>query len=209
MVSSMILGITGAIGCGKSAVLAAFASHGWHVADADRLCHMFYADPAGAVVREARLRWGEKILAPDGSVDRAELAKIVFENERELAVLTGMLYPALQRQIAALTAQWRAEKTHGALEIPLLYESGIAFDVDYTVAVWADPEVRRKRLCENRGFTETGIRLREARQLAPGEKLERADFALINNGPRAELELQISDLIEQLEAMKTWMKTKN
>ena len=204
----MILGITGAIGCGKSAALTAFAAHNWRTADADQLCHELYADPDSEPVRAMARRWGRGILTQDGTPDRRKIAQIVFADPDELAQLTAMLYPALQRKIFDLTAQWRAEKTNGALEIPLLYEAGISFGVDHVAVLWATAEIRHARLRQYRNFTDSEIRLREARQLDPDEKLERADFALINNGPREELELQICELIDQAEAMEPWTKTK-
>lgn len=197
----MILGITGSIGCGKSAVLAAFAAHRWQTADADRICRRLCGEPAGTAVREIVRRWGEEILDENRVPDRRKLARIVFRDERELAALTGILYPALQSELAARVADWRRERVHGVLEIPLFYEAGIDFGVDRVIAVWAERSVRHARLCGGRGFTEEEIRLREARQLDPDEKLERADFALINNGTPRQLEQQVSELIKQVEAI--------
>lgn len=64
----MILGVTGAFGCGKSAVLAAFAAHGWRTADADHLCHELYAEPEGPLARQFAARWGREVLTPEGAV---------------------------------------------------------------------------------------------------------------------------------------------
>ena len=71
--------------------------------------------------------------------------------------------------------------------------------MDATVAVWAAKEVRHARLTAARGFTAAEIRQREDRQLASDVKLERADYALINNSSREELERQIDLLISQLQ----------
>lgn len=196
----MILGITGAFGCGKSAVRAVFsASPRWEVADADALCHQLYADPAGELAGAIRERWGPAVIAADGSVNRAAVGKIVFADPAELEFLNKMLHPLVIREVERRIAECRFAGKHGAFEIPLLYEAGFADRFDAVAAVWAAPEIRHARLARLRGFTPEEIRRREARQLSPDLKLERADYALINNGSREELELQTKNLIHQLE----------
>lgn len=100
----MILGVTGAFGCGKSAVLAAFAAHGWRTADADHLCHELYAEPEGPLARQFAARWGREVLTPEGAVDRRRLGAIVFADRTELEFLTGTLYPELSRKLDGLIA---------------------------------------------------------------------------------------------------------
>ena len=196
---SMILGITGAFGCGKSAVLAAFAAHGWRTADADTLCHELYAEPGGAMARQLAERWGKRILTAEGAVDRRKVGEIVFEKPEELVFLTELLYPELERKLDTLIGDCRRDGADGAYELPLLYEAGYEGKFDCVAAVWAAPEIRRARLREHRNFTELEIRQREARQLFADAKLERADFALINNGELRELELQVEHLVATLK----------
>ncbi len=196
----MILGITGAFGCGKSSVLAAFAARGWRTADADSLCHGLYAEPGGAIARRFAERWGVGVLASDGTVDRRRVGEIVFEKPEELEFLTGLLYPELSRKLEELIDGCRKDGADGAYEIPLLYEAGYEGHFDRVVAVWAAPEIRRARLREQRHFSDVEIRRREARQLFADAKLERADIALINNGDIRELELQVERLIEDWKA---------
>lgn len=196
---SMILGVTGAFGCGKSSVLALFAAHGWRTADSDSLCHELYATPGGTIADRLAERWGEKILMANGAVDRRKVGGIVFENPKELEFLTELLYPELFRTIEELIRSCRRNGVDGAFEIPLLYETGYEGKFDRVVAVWAAPEIRHARLREHRNFTDLEIRWREARQLSADAKLERADFALINNGDTRELELQVNRLISALK----------
>ena len=195
----MILGVTGAFGCGKSAVLSAFAARGWHTADADCLCHELYADPDSASVKKFAERWGTEILTPDGRVDRRRLAAIVFSDIVELEYLTGILYPELSRKLDTLIGECRRDGVNGVFEIPLLYEAGFERMFDRIVAVWAAPAIRYARLREQRNFSEAEVRRREARQLVADAKMERADYALINNGSRSELEMQTDRLLENLK----------
>ena len=195
----MILGITGGFGCGKSAVLSHFAARGWQTADADRLCHEFYEERDPSFLAALTGRWGERVLDAAGGVDRRALGKIVFEDPAELAELTRLIYPRLGEKLRALTGSWKERKLNGAVEVPLLYEEGYESWFDATVAVWAAKEVRHARLAAARGFAAAEIRQREERQLASEVKLERADYALVNNSGREELEHQIDLLITQLQ----------
>ncbi len=197
----MVLGITGAFGCGKSAVLAAFAARGWRTADADLLCHELYADPAGELVRQFSARWGKGILTAEGTVDRRELGKIVFGDERELGFLTGVLYPELSKKLDCLIAQCHDEHVDGAFELPLLYETAWEGKFDRIAAIWASPAVRYARLREQRNYSDEEIRTREAKQLSPDDKLERADYALINNDGLQILEMQVERLCIRLKEM--------
>lgn len=198
----MILGITGAFGCGKSSVLAAFAARGWRTADADTLCHELYAEPGGAFARKLSERWGGGILTAEGAVDRRRVGAIVFEKPEELAFLTGFLYPELSRKFDGLIDACRQDGADGAYEVPLLYEVGYERKFDSVAAIWAAPEVRHARLREHRNFTDSEIRQREARQLFADAKLERAEYALINNGEFRELELQVERLIDGLKSRR-------
>lgn len=196
----MILGITGAFGCGKSSVLAAFAARGWRTADADTLCHELYAEPGGAIARKLAERWGGGILTETGAVDRRKVGEIVFAKPEELDFLTELLYPELSRKLEALIGRCRRDGADGAYELPLLYEAGYEGKFDCVVAVWAASEIRRARLRTQRKFSDIEIRRREARQLFADAKLERADFAVINNGEFRELELQVERLIMALKS---------
>lgn len=194
----MILGVTGAFGCGKSAVLSAFSARGWRTVDADRICHEFYADPEGEAARKFAARWGAEILTPEGAVDRRRLGEIVFADQEELDFLTGVLYPELSRRLDELIAGCRREGANGVFELPLLFEAGYEKKFDRIVAVWAAPAIRYARLRSRRNYSDGEIRRREARQLSADVKMERADYALINNGGFRELELQLDRLIGSL-----------
>lgn len=196
----MILGVTGAFGCGKSAVLAAFAARGWRTADADRICHELYADPEGEPARKFAARWGAEILTPEGAVDRRRLGEIVFSDKEELDYLTGVLYPELSRKLDELIAGCRRDGANGAFELPLLFEAGYEKKFDRIVAVWAAPAIRYARLRSQRNYSDEEIRRREVRQLMADVKMERADYALINNDGFQGLEMQLNRLIESFGA---------
>ena len=194
----MILGITGALGCGKSAVLALFTARHWQTADADLLCHQIYDEDFNCLTQAIADRWGAKIVQK-GKIDRRALGKIVFNDPAELKALTELIYPRLNQKIKALISSWRKEKLNGVIELPLLFEEKYESWFDATLAVWARPEIRHQRLKEKRGFTDDEIRQREQRQMNADQKLERADYALINNSTPEMLANQLDLLLTSLK----------
>ena len=194
----MILGLTGAIGSGKSTALAAFAAAGAAVFDADRICHACYDDPQSPFVAELARRWGD-IFDEAGRVDRRKIAAIVFRDEAELAFLTERLHPELRRRIAAVQEEARRHPERlTVIEIPLLFEAHFEEGMDAVAALWCEPEIRRERL-RRRGLDDVEIDRREARQMPAAAKLEAADYGLINNGPPEFLTKQCRALTDQLQ----------
>lgn len=193
----MILGLTGAIGCGKSTACSCFVKRNWRLFDADKCCHELYADTRGVFCRKIRETWGDGCFAADGKIDRKALAQQVFASEKELEKLTAMLYPELFGRMASEIAAARAEKADLLCEVPLLFECGTEKYFDRTAVVWCNKEIRHKRLCLYRNFTPEEIGAREARQWSAEKKLEAADIAFINNGGPEFLDRQIDEFIKE------------
>lgn len=199
----MILGITGSFGAGKSTVREEFSLLGWYFFDADKVCHDIYASPTGEFFNRITACWGRNIIAPDGSIDRRKLAEKVFGKPDELKKLTDILYPELDRRMDSEIAMCRSKGINGAFEIPLLFEKDYTARFDAVLAVWGDAEIRRERLKTLRNFSDEEIAKRESQQLPSDEKLERADFALVNNGSKELLRKQILVLTDKI---KNWNK---
>jgi dephospho-CoA kinase len=142
-------------------------------------------------------RWGDDV-APDGAVDRAAIARIVFDRPEEREWLQGVVWPRVGARVAA----WRAELTRAdpppraaVVEVPLLFESGMDAAFDSTIAVVADEDIRAKRAGE-RGHE--GLEGRTSAQLSQEEKSQRADFTVPNDGTLPELERKLSQLLDSL-----------
>ena len=152
----------------------------------------------GPELRDALVaRWGEEV-APGGSVDRAAVARIVFERPEEREWLQGTLWP----RVGARVAEWRTgldgldpAPRAAVVEVPLLFESGMEAVFDKTVAVVADEDVRAER-AGGRGHE--GLEGRTSAQLSQDEKSQRADFTVRNDGTLAELEGKLSELLDSL-----------
>jgi len=190
------VGLTGGIGAGKSEALAALERLGASVLSTDAVVHELYDDPE---VRDLVVeRWGAD-MAPGGRIDRSAVATRAFGSAEDRQWLEGLLWP----RVGARMWEWR--QAEGArdpapralvVEVPLLFESGMAEGFDATVAVVADEEVRRRR-AGDRGHA--SLDERTARQLTQEEKAARATYTVANSGSIEALESTLSQILDKLK----------
>jgi dephospho-CoA kinase len=190
----MVIGLTGGIGCGKSAAAACFAELGFNVVDADQLARQVLESAAS--VSQLRARWGDASLGPDGRPDRRWIAAKVFAESEELAFLEGLTHPevARLRQLAILDT-----KRHHVVEIPLLFEKNLSDGFALIVCVACSEDVRRARLLK-KGLTEEAILGRIASQMPLSEKVKRSDVVFWNDGDLVFLREQVAALVSRLPA---------
>ncbi len=196
------VGLTGGMGSGKSTALAALERLGAAVISSDAVVHELYA--SNAQLRDAVVeRWGSEV-APGGVVDRSAVAERAFASAEERAWLEGLLWPLVGARVAEWLTEARAAPGAGAatpraaiVEVPLLFEAGLEGLYDATIAVVSDEEVRRER-ASARGHALADER--SARQLSQQEKAQRATYVVRNDGTVQELEQELSELLDKLEA---------
>jgi dephospho-CoA kinase len=196
------VGLTGGMGSGKSTALAALERLGAAVISSDAVVHELYA--TNAQLRDAVVeRWGEEV-APGGVVDRSAVAGRAFVSAEERAWLEGLLWPLVGARVAGWLSEARAAPAAGAaapraaiVEVPLLFEAGLEDLYDATIAVVSEEEVRRER-ASARGHALADER--SARQLSQEEKAQRATYVVRNDGTVQELEQELSELLDKLEA---------
>jgi len=190
----MVIGLTGGIGCGKSAAAACFAKAGFRVVDADQLARQVLESPD--TVMQLRARWGEACLDSDGRPDRRWIASKVFQDESERAFLEGLTHP----EVARLRRQAVADHSvHHVVEIPLLFEKNLTDGFDAIVSVGCSDETRRMRLL-GRGLSLDDINRRINSQLPLSEKVKRSEFVLWNDGELDFLQAQVERLVTSLRA---------
>jgi len=193
---SLLAGLTGGVAAGKSTVLRILESLGQKTLDADRVVHELYRSDAN--IKDAlRDRYGARVVTENQGVDRGELADIVFDGVSELTWLNELVHPAVKRKILEEKAQ-----TRGILfcAVPLLFEVGWERDVNFTVAVWTDSRTQQQRLAD-RKWDSRELARRQSIQLSMDEKLERADYGIINTGSIELLQKQITRLIHQINTL--------
>lgn len=194
----ILVGLTGGIGSGKSTVSAALAARGAVIVDADQVVRDVQ-QPGSPVLAKLAERFGDDVIAADGSLDRAALASIAFADPDALKDLNGIVHPAVGAEMNRQVMENVATDNVVVLDIPLLTENpreGLQGKIVVDVPV----ETQVERLVKYRGFDEADARARIARQATRELRLETADFVVDNSGHPA-------DLDDQIERLWTWLQS--
>jgi dephospho-CoA kinase len=197
----LVVGLTGNIASGKSSVAARFAELGATVIEADRLSREAVrpGTPALAAIRE---RWGDAVLATDGTLDRAALRRIVFSDAAARRALEAIVHPAVHRLREVHMADARTAGARLVIcDIPLLFETGLEGTVDRIVLVDAREGTRRERLMGDRGLTAAEADSMIAAQAPSSSKRGRADFIIENEGTREALRARTDEVFRELDAL--------
>lgn len=190
--------LTGGIATGKSYVLEQFRRRGAACLDADLLAHGVTA--AGTEASSAiAARFGRDVLAPDGSVDRTRLGRIVFADQAARRELEAVVHPAVYRAIqAGLRAFERLDPASLAIvDVPLLYESGHAGNFDRVIATTCPVEIQLARLLA-RGMSDAEARQRLDAQWSAEDKAGRADFVIRTDVRLEETDRQVDEILANL-----------
>jgi dephospho-CoA kinase len=182
-------GLTGGIGSGKSTVAQLLVARGAVLIDADAIVREVQA-PGSPVLDRMAGAFGADILLPDGSLDRAKVAGIVFADPDKLATLNGIVHPAVTDEMTRRREALAPTDATVLLDIPLLIESGYQ-NLAGIVVVDVAPELAVRRLVEHRGFTEADARTRISRQASRKDRLAKADFVIDNSGDLAALDVLV------------------
>lgn len=179
------VGVTGGIGSGKSTVSRRLAELGATVVDADQVARAIVeaGEPALETIRK---RFGDSVIQPDGALDRAGLAAIVFPDPDALGALEAITGPAILDRVA----EQRAAVPSGRVtvfDMPLLVERRLWVHEHLAVVVHVEVETRVSRLVEQRGLDEADVRHRIAAQVDDEGRRAAADVWLDNNGTPADL----------------------
>jgi dephospho-CoA kinase len=205
----LLVGLTGGIGAGKSTVSAMLRERGAVIVDADQIARRLQS-PGTPVVAAMAERFGAHIIGPDGSLDRAAVAAIVFGESpaarAALRDLNAIVHPAMQSEIdRQVDAQRHTDKVV-VLDFPLLAENPRG-GLDGVIVVDVDPEIAVRRLVESRGMDETDARRRVASQIDRAQRLAIATHVIDNGGDLATLARQVDEVWDALNAMRGDSKT--
>ncbi len=181
----LLVGLTGGIGSGKSTVAEELVDRGAVLIDADRIVRELQS-PGTEVFAEMVGRFGEGILAADGTLDRQAVAAIVFEDADALAALGAIVHPRVQAEIGRRVAEQSDTDNVVVLDIPLLGETGWP-GLAGTIVVDLPEDLAVERLVANRGFAEEDARARIGAQISREERRSFADHVIDNSGTPEEL----------------------
>src|SRR3954462_4130493 len=187
-----MVGLTGGIGVGKSAVAELLAAHGSVVVDADRLAREAVAKGTDGL-REVVAEFGAEILTADGELDRPALARRVFGDDEARARLEKIIHPRVRARSAELIAAAPPDAVV-VNDVPLLVETGIAGAYELVIVVLADEDVRVARLTADRGMTADEARARISKQATDEQRRAVADLVIVNNGSRDELADRVDEV---------------
>jgi dephospho-CoA kinase len=193
------IAITGGAGSGKSTVARMFRELGAQVLDADAAAREAVAVGTPAW-QELRRLFGEEYFNPDGELNRARVAQLVFADPEARKKLNDLVHP---RVAAELQRRLQEVERQGVglvlVDVPLLFEAGLESAYDRVIVVYVDPEdqVRRLQDRDDRGDEEIAGLLKAQWPLA--DKASRADFVVDNRGPLEETGKQVQEIWTELQ----------
>lgn len=190
------LGLTGGIGSGKSAVSARLAGHGAMVIDYDMLAREV-VEPGTDALAAIAARFGDDVIAADGTLDRPALGVVVFADHAARTDLEAITHPAI-RDLAFAMETTVPEDGVVVHDHPLLAEMGMASLCDLVVVVDVPEDVQVERLMTLRGMPEADARARLGAQASRDERLAVADVVLDNTGSVEDLEASVDRLWKRI-----------
>lgn len=197
------VGLTGNIASGKSHVSSVFAELGARVIDADVIAHELFVagSPTYAKVVQA---FGNRILAPDGSIDRKVLGEIVFRQEEQRLLLNALVHPDVLAEVMRRMFELDKQGFDGIviIDAALMVESGFYRMQDRLVVVTCDPALQLARVANRCGLSDEEARLRIGAQMPVAEKIKLAHYTIDTSGTysgtREQVERIYRDLIRHL-----------
>jgi len=189
----MNIGLTGGIACGKSTVSAMLVRRGAALVDADRIAREV-VEPGSPVLSRVALRFGQAVLLPDGALDRKALGRLVFGDEAARKDLEALLHPPIRALMRERMEAFEREQPRRlvVVDVPLLYESGLAAMFEEVLLVYAPREVQLARLIGRDGLDATEAAKRLEAQLPIEAKRALADCVIDNSGTLEETERQVA-----------------
>lgn len=192
------IGLTGGSGAGKGCVCHSFLKLDINSIDTDKVYRELCL-PGSPCLIELIGVFGNGILNEDGTLDRKELASIVFSDKEKLEVLNLITHRYILNSVREWLEIQRSEGRLAAIvDAPLLYESGFDKECDIVIAVVSDKATRIKRIIARDSISEQAAEKRLSNQGDDSFYTQNADFVIINNGSKDELDAQTKEIYTKL-----------
>ncbi|MDM7859544.1 dephospho-CoA kinase [Alteromonas sp. ASW11-36] len=192
--SQYVVGLTGGIGSGKTAVSDSFTALGIDVVDAD-VCARQVVEPGNDALAQIASRFGEEILLADGHLNRAALRQRVFQNTADKEWLNALLHPLIRAQMITQIAA--ATSPYCILVAPLLLENNMQSMVNRVLVVDVAPEQQLARVVARDNSDEATIKAIMRAQLDREERLAKADDVIVNDASLNALKIKVQQLHNQ------------
>jgi dephospho-CoA kinase len=196
------VGLTGSIAVGKSHVVGVLRELGCHVIDADQTAREVVA-PGTEGLRRVREEFGEEVLLPDGTLDRARLGAIIFADAGKRERLNQLLHPLIISEQDEELRHWEAEEPESIaiIDAALMIESGGYRRFDKLVVVHCRPEIQLDRLMRRNNLSREEAERRIRAQMPQAEKMRYADFLIDTSEAYETTRARIIEVFQQLKAL--------
>ncbi len=192
-----LVGLTGAIGSGKSTVSKLFKEAGIPVVDADQIANRLFL-PGSALLSKIGETFGPGMILPDGSYNRKAMADLITRDPAAHKKLNALVHPAVKKAVEEEVSRRRSGNAPFIIyDCPLLFETGEDARCDEVILVKVPTELRIKRLIERDGMTREEAYARSAIQADDQTREAGADTIFLNDGTLEDLEDQVKDWIKK------------
>lgn len=197
----LIVGLTGSMGSGKTTAASILKELGAKIIDADAICRELVL-PNQPAWEEITHTFGKAILNEDLSIDRTQLANIVFNDKNKKALLENILHPKVIDREMSLCRQILKVEPHSivVIDAALLIESGNHKKVDKVIVVTCSQESLIGRAMKRSSLTCEEAKLRIQNQMPQEEKVKQADYILQNDGNHEDFKTKVQNLYNKLKA---------
>lgn len=198
----LTVGVTGGVGSGKTTVSRMFEEEGAYLIDADQIARELI-QPGSPAWKELLRVFGRTILQKDGTIDRSQLADLVFSNRRKRRLLNDILHPRIRREMEK-RAREIARKDPKAIiifDVPLLIETGFHREMDQVVVVTSKEEQQIRRLKKRAGLKEEEARRILSSQWDIEKKIKVADFVIRNEGSLERTRTRVREVFQELKKL--------
>ena len=204
------VGLTGSIAAGKSFVLDALREFGARTIDADAIAREV-VEPGTPGLEAIKKEFGDSILKTDGSLDRAKLGSIVFQDEAKRLKLNSILHPFIIERQDEIMRQWEQETLEAiaVVDAALMIESGGYRRLDKIIVAHCRPEIQLERLMKRNGLSRDEAERRINSQMPQAEKAKYADFLIDTSDGFENTRNQVEVVWQQLESAKAAASIKN
>lgn|SRR5690625_2540916 len=199
---TLIIGLTGSIGTGKSTIANKLKRLNIPVIDADLIAREV-VEPGEHAYKEIVATFGEGILQSDKTLDRAKLGEIVFSNEEKRKTLNGIIHPAIRQEMIRQRDTYVQQNVPCVvLDIPLLYESKLTHFVEKVIVVKTDRDVQLERILSRDDISKEEAIQRMNSQIDVSKKEKWADAVIDNNGSVEQSEEQLVQILSDWKVLE-------
>jgi len=191
-----LVGLTGGIASGKSTVATMLSKYKNEIIDADEIAREVVI-PGSQGLQKILSEFGPHVLNMDGTLSRAALATVVFNDPIRRAALEEILHPLIKTRTLERIAHSDCDVV--VYVVPLLVEAKVDYPFDLVATVEAGTETQTKRLVENRGMTPEDAAARISAQASEAERVARADVRIDGSLDMVDLEIAVSKLWSQIQ----------